>query len=97
MRHKKTSVSRGVGMTDVERTHLRRRSVGFVFQRYNLVPMLTADDNIAIACAIVGRTPERDAQFDQILELLGLEERLNHKPLHFLGASSSASPLLARS
>ena len=42
--------------------------------------MLTAADNIAIARAIAGQPHERDAQFDQILKLLGLEELLNHKP-----------------
>ena len=69
-----------LGMTDAQRTTLRKKSVGFVFQKYNLLPTLTAADNIAIARDIAGRPRESDAQFDQILKLLGLEGRLHHKP-----------------
>ena len=69
-----------LGMTDAQRTELRKKSVGFVFQKYNLLPTLSAADNIAIARDIAGRPPEGDEAFDQILKLLGLAGRLHHKP-----------------
>jgi putative ABC transport system ATP-binding protein len=67
-------------MSDTERTNLRKTSVGFVFQKYNLLPTLTAADNIAIARDIAGKTGEADAQFQENLKLLGIADRLNHKP-----------------
>src|ERR1700690_2221684 len=53
-----------LGMTDTERTNLRKQTVGFVFQKYNLLPTLSAADNIAIARDIAGKPQESDAQFD---------------------------------
>lgn len=67
-------------MTDRERTELRKTTVGFVFQKYNLLPTLTAADNIAIARDIAGRGQERDPQFQESLKMLGIEGRLHHKP-----------------
>ncbi len=67
-------------ITDAERTRLRKTMVGFVFQRYNLLPTLTAADNIAIACDIAGRGVRKDEKFDEILEMLGIRHRLHHKP-----------------
>jgi putative ABC transport system ATP-binding protein len=69
-------------MTDAERTDLRKSKVGFVFQKYNLLPTLTAADNIAIARDIAGRNgaSDADANFEHILDLLGIKSRLSHKP-----------------
>ncbi len=67
-------------MSDAERTDLRKRTVGFVFQKYNLLPTLTAEENIAIARDIAGRTSKPDPEFEEILVLLGIERRLHHKP-----------------
>ncbi len=67
-------------MTDGERTELRKTTVGFVFQKYNLLPTLSAADNIAIARYIAGTRPNGDAQFNQALEMLGIGKRLSHKP-----------------
>jgi putative ABC transport system ATP-binding protein len=67
-------------MTDAERTDLRKKTVGFVFQKYNLLPTLTAADNIAIARNIAGNKLDRDPQFDEMLSLLGIRERMHHKP-----------------
>jgi putative ABC transport system ATP-binding protein len=67
-------------MTDAERTNLRKTTVGFVFQKYNLLPTLTAEENIAIARDIAGRGQEKDPQFEEVLRLLGIEGRLHHKP-----------------
>ena len=67
-------------MTDADRTRLRRRTVGFVFQKFNLLPNLTARDNIAVARYIAGMDRTPDPQFEEILRLLGIASRLDHKP-----------------
>jgi putative ABC transport system ATP-binding protein len=68
-------------ISDAERTNMRKRMVGFVFQKYNLLPTLTAADNIAIARFIAGDGGlEQDPQFTRMLELLGIAHRLEHKP-----------------
>jgi putative ABC transport system ATP-binding protein len=69
-----------LGMTDSERTELRKTSVGFVFQKYNLLPTLTARDNIEIARDIAGKDGPLDPSFTGVLKLLGIEGRLDHKP-----------------
>ena len=69
-----------LAMTEAERTDLRKTGVGFVFQKYNLLPTLTAADNIEIARDIAQRKGPLDPQFDEILGLLGLKGRLHHKP-----------------
>ena len=69
-----------VKMGDAERTELRKTQVGFVFQKYNLLPTLSAEDNIAIARYIAGKQDDGDEQFDEIIRLLGLKGRLHHKP-----------------
>jgi putative ABC transport system ATP-binding protein len=67
-------------MTNAERTDLRKTAVGFVFQKYNLLPTLTAEDNIRIVQYIAGRSTMFDAGFQEILRLLGISDRLHHKP-----------------
>ena len=71
-------------MSDTERTSLRRCKIGFVFQRFNLLPTLDARSNIAIAQHIHGDgfDPHR---FDLITQLLGLTERLRHRPAEMSG------------
>jgi putative ABC transport system ATP-binding protein len=71
-------------MSDSERTKLRRSKIGFVFQRFNLLPTLTAKGNIAIAQFIHGDgfDPHR---FDVVTGLLGLAGRLQHKPSEMSG------------
>ena len=69
-----------LALTDTERTDLRKRTVGFVFQKYNLLPTLTAQENIDIARYIAGNQTSDDPQFQETLKLLGLTDRLNHKP-----------------
>lgn len=66
-------------LTESQRTEMRQKKVGFVFQKYNLLPTLTARDNIAIAQALGGVTSQPPG-FDEILQLLGIEQRLDHKP-----------------
>jgi putative ABC transport system ATP-binding protein len=71
-------------MSDSARTMLRRHKVGFVFQRFNLLPTLDARHNITLAQHIHGNgfDPHR---FDAVTELLGLKERLGHKPSQLSG------------
>jgi putative ABC transport system ATP-binding protein len=68
-------------LTDAQRTELRKTAVGFVFQKYNLLPTLTVEDNIEIARHIAGkRHGERDAWFEDAINLLGLRAKLDRKP-----------------
>ena len=69
-----------LGLTDAQRTELRKTTVGFVFQKYNLLPTLTARDNIEIARHIAHKNGPPDPQFEEVLKLLGLTGRLDHKP-----------------
>src|SRR6476661_2770859 len=62
-------------MSDAERTRLRKSTVGFVFQKFNLLPNLTARDNIAVARHIAGMNQKPDPQFEEILRLLGIDRR----------------------
>ena len=72
-------------MSDPERTRLRKSAVAFVFQKYNLLPTLTAADNIGIARDIAGRDSKPDPDFERVLELLGIAGRLHHKPSELSG------------
>jgi putative ABC transport system ATP-binding protein len=65
-------------------TRLRREQVGFVFQLYNLLPTLTAEENITLPLAIAGRKPDR-AWLDRIVQTLGLGDRLGHRPVQLSG------------
>ncbi len=66
-------------MSESERTELRQKKIGFVFQKYNLLPTLTARDNIAIARSLAG-VKEEPPGFEGILQQLGIKNRLNHRP-----------------
>jgi putative ABC transport system ATP-binding protein len=68
------------GMTNAERTELRKTTVGFVFQKYNLLPTLSAEDNIRIVQYIGGRESAFDPGFQEVLRLLGIADRMKHKP-----------------
>jgi putative ABC transport system ATP-binding protein len=72
-------------LTDAGRTRLRRRTVGFVFQKFNLLPNLTARDNIAVARFIAGADSKPDPRFEEVLRVLGIAERLDHKPNELSG------------
>src|ERR1700744_1373465 len=67
-------------LTDAGRTRMRRRTVGFVFQKFNLLPNLTARDNIAVARYLGGSDSAPDPQFEEVLKGLGIAARLDHKP-----------------
>jgi len=65
-------------------TRLRREHVGFVFQAFNLLPTLTAEENILLPLAIAGRMPDR-AWIDRVVDAVGLRERLRHRPSQLSG------------
>ena len=67
-------------LSEAGRTELRKKEVGFVFQKYNLLPTLSAADNIAIARHIAGSPSGDDPRFREVLDLLGISNRLGHKP-----------------
>jgi putative ABC transport system ATP-binding protein len=66
-------------LSDKELTHLRREKVGFIFQAYNLVPTLSAEENIVLPLAIAGRRPD-DSWFDTVVDTIGVRDRLDHRP-----------------
>ncbi len=72
-------------LSDAERTRLRKRKIGFVFQKFNLLPTLDARSNILIAQEISGNGGRDPAYFNRITELLGLTRRLGHRPAELSG------------
>jgi putative ABC transport system ATP-binding protein len=72
------------GMGDRQLTLLRRDRVGFVFQAFNLLPTLTAEQNILLPLELAGRKPDR-AWFEQVVDVLGLRDRLGHRPSELSG------------
>ncbi len=71
-------------MSDRELTRLRRRHIGFVFQSFNLLPTLSAQENVLLPLAIAGRKPEPEV-VDALMERMGLAERREHKPAQLSG------------
>jgi putative ABC transport system ATP-binding protein len=69
---------------DTALTKLRRRHVGFVFQFFNLLPMLSARDNILLPLTIAGDRPDT-GWFDELVERIGLTDRLRHRPAELSG------------
>jgi len=72
-------------LSDAERTRMRKRKIGFVFQKFNLLPTLDARSNILMAKEIAGNGDRDSSHFDRITELLGLTKRLGHKPSELSG------------
>jgi putative ABC transport system ATP-binding protein len=71
-------------LNDRQLTRLRRDQVGFIFQAFNLVPTLTALENITLPSALAGRKPDRE-WLDYVIETVGLESRLRHRPSEMSG------------
>ena len=69
---------------DRDLTRLRRKHIGFVFQSFNLLPTLSAEENVVLPVAIAGRKPPA-AEIDALLERVGLTERRSHKPAQLSG------------
>ena len=87
------------GMSDKKLTELRRTLVGFIFQQFNLLPTLTAEENIRLPLSIAGRKPDR-AWFDRGIDTVGLGDRLHHRPSQLSGGQQQrvacARALVAR-
>lgn len=85
------------GLGDLDLTILRRRRVGFVFQAFNLVPTLTALDNIMLPFELDGRRPSaiEKARIDGLIDTLGLGARLHHRP-HQLSGGQQQRVAIAR-
>jgi len=71
-------------MSDNELTHLRRQHIGFVFQFYNLLPMLSAEENVKLPLSVAGSKPD-DGWFKQLMAKIGLTDRLDHRPSELSG------------
>jgi putative ABC transport system ATP-binding protein len=76
---------RGItGLDDTELTKLRRDHIGFVFQFFNLLPMLTAEENVTLPLDIAGVKPDR-AWLDEVMGKLGIDDRRTHRPSELSG------------
>jgi putative ABC transport system ATP-binding protein len=71
-------------LSDSEITKLRRKHIGFVFQFFNLLPMLTAEENVVLPLTIAGEKPERD-WLEELLRKVGLDKRRTHRPAELSG------------
>jgi putative ABC transport system ATP-binding protein len=71
-------------LDDTQLTRLRREHIGFVFQFFNLLPMLTAEENIRLPLNLAGERPEKRF-FQQLIERIGLSDRLDHRPSELSG------------
>ena len=71
-------------LSDNEITKLRREHIGFVFQFFNLLPMLTAEENVVLPLTIAGEKPEREWR-EQLLKTMGLQDRRSHRPAELSG------------
>jgi putative ABC transport system ATP-binding protein len=72
-------------LSDAQRTEMRKRKIGFVFQKFNLLPTLTAKGNIEIAREIAGKNGVDKKLFDQVTQMLGISGRLDHRPSELSG------------
>ena len=71
-------------LSDTEVTKLRREHIGFIFQFFNLLPMLTAEENITLPLSLAGTKPDRDF-FEGLLDKVGLKDRRTHRPSELSG------------
>ncbi len=71
-------------LDDGQLTKLRRDKLGFVFQFFNLLPVLSAEENLVLPLSIAGRKPDRE-WLDQLVRTVGLEDRLTHRPAELSG------------
>jgi putative ABC transport system ATP-binding protein len=71
-------------LDDARLTELRRDKVGFVFQFFNLLPVLSAEENILLPLSLAGRDPDRE-RFDRLVDAVGLRDRLDHRPAELSG------------
>ena len=72
-------------LSDAQRTELRKTTIGFVFQRFNLLPTLNAEENIRIAQHIAGTAGDDNGHLERVIRILGIAHRLRHKPYALSG------------
>jgi putative ABC transport system ATP-binding protein len=72
------------GMGDGELTQLRRDRIGFIFQFFNLLPVLNAEENVLLPLSIAGRKPDRE-WFEQLMQTVGIADRRKHRPSELSG------------
>jgi putative ABC transport system ATP-binding protein len=86
-------------LSDTDLTKLRRNNIGFVFQFFNLLPMLTAEENITLPLSIAGEKPDKE-WFATLIDKVGLGDRLSHRPAELSGGQQQrvaiARALVAR-
>jgi putative ABC transport system ATP-binding protein len=71
-------------LSDTELTKLRREHIGFIFQFFNLLPMLTAEENVVLPLTLAGEKPEK-GWMDELVQKVGLADRRNHRPSELSG------------
>src|SRR5665647_1156587 len=71
-------------MNDRDLTEMRRDRIGFIFQTFNLLPVLNAEENILLPLSIAGRKPDRE-WFDRLIDTVGIRDRLSHRPAELSG------------
>jgi putative ABC transport system ATP-binding protein len=77
----------GIELTELDDrklTQLRRERIGFIFQTFNLLPVLNAEENILLPLSIAGRKPDRE-WFDRLIDTIGIRDRLSHRPAELSG------------
>jgi putative ABC transport system ATP-binding protein len=79
-------------LSDTELTRLRRRRVGFVFQSFNLLPILTVEENVVLPVRIAGETIDR-SWLERLLVAVGLEDRRRHRPAELSGGEQQRAAL----
>jgi putative ABC transport system ATP-binding protein len=83
----------GVELGDLEDrklTQLRRDQIGFIFQTFNLLPVLSAEENILLPLSIAGRKPDRQ-WLDRLIDTVGIRDRLHHRPAELSGGQQQRS------
>ena len=82
------------GLNDAERTRLRRTTIGFVYQFHQLLPEFSALENVVMPQLILGRTRRQaDARARELLEMLGLKERMDHRPAEMSGGEQQRTAI----
>jgi putative ABC transport system ATP-binding protein len=92
----------GIELTELDEkrlTRLRRDRIGFIFQTFNLLPVLSAEENILLPLSIAGRKPDRE-WLDRLIDTIGIRDRLHHRPAEMSGGQQQrvavARALVAR-
>jgi putative ABC transport system ATP-binding protein len=87
------------GLSDRELTQLRREKIGFIFQTFNLLPVLSAEENILLPLSIAGRKPD-EQWLARLIDTVGIRDRLTHRPAELSGGQQQrvavARALIAR-